>query len=457
MSELNIDSNNSVYIYDGPKKNNSSYDKIYSKTICKNIVDNMKHINFYRTSENERIEYNKMPELYKQYRLVLRLTINDGGSETTKECKSLGIPIIHNNSKYGIKWNNINDLTHNIDNIIKNNKLRINKDIDNEIFLCLNNSITKNITKNILDATVILKDSFNIYTLTNDSSLYNNFKYNYNNIKYSNNLDDFRNCIEYSDNTNDTVSIKNKLLCSVLEKRKYIPKMFSIIITYYKKEKYIKDAIESILKQLYRNFEIIIINDDPDYLELDNYVCDFMNNTNIKCTYIRNYKNVGTYNCRNIGIMNSNGEYISILDADDIYTKTKLSDEVNILSEEECFAVRSKYIRKNCNTNEVVEQFINYQNGMYGDNMITFKKKVFVDNGLYDNTRFAGDSEFYTRIKNTCKVVSLNKCNYIAYMDTIEKNNLTTIYNSSERQQYIRNIKTDDYIYINNFIKFTNF
>ena len=40
--------------------------------------------------------------------------------------------------------------------------------------------------------------------------------------------------------------------------------LISIIIPYFKKKKYIKKAVRSILNQTYKNFEIIIIYDDPD-------------------------------------------------------------------------------------------------------------------------------------------------------------------------------------------------
>lgn len=58
----------------------------------------------------------KMPEIYKECFIGLRLTNKDGNCNTVKEMKALRIPIIHNQSDYGIKWNSINDIVFKIKN-----------------------------------------------------------------------------------------------------------------------------------------------------------------------------------------------------------------------------------------------------------------------------------------------------------------------------------------------------
>jgi glycosyltransferase involved in cell wall biosynthesis len=45
--------------------------------------------------------------------------------------------------------------------------------------------------------------------------------------------------------------------------------LISIIIPYYKKKKFIKETINSVLKQTYKNIEIILIYDDEDQKDLD--------------------------------------------------------------------------------------------------------------------------------------------------------------------------------------------
>ena len=47
--------------------------------------------------------------------------------------------------------------------------------------------------------------------------------------------------------------------------------LVSIIIPYYKKQKFINKTIHSVLNQTYRNFEIIIVNDEPGHFQKNTY------------------------------------------------------------------------------------------------------------------------------------------------------------------------------------------
>lgn len=100
-----------------------------------------------------------------------------------------------------------------------------------------------------------------------------------------------------------------------------------IIMPVYNGEKYIAEAIESILSQTYKNFEIIIIND----CSTDNCfekVKPYLNQSNVK--YIQQ-ENKGTAAARNTGIMNSSGEFIAFLDQDDLWLTDKLKIQVEYL------------------------------------------------------------------------------------------------------------------------------
>ena len=49
---------------------------------------------------------------------MLRLTFTDGNANSVEECEILGIPVIHNQSKYGLKWLSIEDVVQHIDNLL---------------------------------------------------------------------------------------------------------------------------------------------------------------------------------------------------------------------------------------------------------------------------------------------------------------------------------------------------
>ena len=45
---------------------------------------------------------------------MLRLTTYDGNANSVQECEAMNIPVIHNQSDYGLQWNNINDIINHI-------------------------------------------------------------------------------------------------------------------------------------------------------------------------------------------------------------------------------------------------------------------------------------------------------------------------------------------------------
>ena len=99
----------------------------------------------------------------------------------------------------------------------------------------------------------------------------------------------------------------------------------SVIIPTFNRAQYIAAAIESVLNQTYKDFEIIVVDDGSN----DNtreVLEAFMNR--IKYIY---KKNAGTASARNVGIKNAQGEYIAFLDSDDLFLPKKLEIQVPIL------------------------------------------------------------------------------------------------------------------------------
>lgn len=103
----------------------------------------------------------------------------------------------------------------------------------------------------------------------------------------------------------------------------------SIIITYFNLGKYIKDCVLSILAQTYQNFEIIIVNDNSDNenLKILNEI------QNEKVIIINLNENKGQLLAFEEGLNIANGEFICMIDADDIllpnYLKTLLYAHLN--------------------------------------------------------------------------------------------------------------------------------
>ena len=89
----------------------------------------------------------------------------------------------------------------------------------------------------------------------------------------------------------------------------------SVIITTCKRDpQMVKEAIDSVIKQTYHNFEIIVVNDAPNFdkrRELENLLSSYGSNIT---SYIINDTQKGANYSRNLGVHNSTGDIISFLD-----------------------------------------------------------------------------------------------------------------------------------------------
>jgi glycosyltransferase involved in cell wall biosynthesis len=102
----------------------------------------------------------------------------------------------------------------------------------------------------------------------------------------------------------------------------------SVIIPVYNGEKTIQETIESVLHQTYTSFEILVINGGSADSTLD--IVSHISDRRIK---LFNYPQANVAVNRNRGLTNASGEFITFLDADDIWTKDKLELQYKALQE----------------------------------------------------------------------------------------------------------------------------
>ena len=102
--------------------------------------------------------------------------------------------------------------------------------------------------------------------------------------------------------------------------------LISVIIPVYNGERTIQETIESVFCQTFSDFELIIINDGSQDSTLD--IVENIPDTRLK---VLSYTNTGLPASRNRGISHASGEYISFLDADDIWTPDKLEAQLKAL------------------------------------------------------------------------------------------------------------------------------
>jgi len=104
----------------------------------------------------------------------------------------------------------------------------------------------------------------------------------------------------------------------------------SVIMNCYNGEKYLKEAIDSVYAQTYQNWEIIFW----DNASTDSSA-EIARSYDDKLKYFRGENTVIIYAARNYALKETRGEYIAILDCDDLWLPTKLEEQVPLLEKDE--------------------------------------------------------------------------------------------------------------------------
>ncbi|MDJ0799827.1 MAG: glycosyltransferase family A protein [Calothrix sp. MO_167.B12] len=108
--------------------------------------------------------------------------------------------------------------------------------------------------------------------------------------------------------------------------------LVSIIIIFLNTDKFIQEAIESVVSQTYENWELLLVDDgstDNSTEIAQKYAAIYTD----KIRYLEhdNHQNKGKSTSRNLGISHARGEYIAFLDADDVFLPLKLEKQMAIL------------------------------------------------------------------------------------------------------------------------------
>ena len=102
--------------------------------------------------------------------------------------------------------------------------------------------------------------------------------------------------------------------------------LVSVIVNCFNGEKYLKEALTSVLNQSYENWEIIFW--DNRSTDNSKNILNYFKDRRIK--YFFDEKHTTLYQARNLAIKKSNGELLAFIDADDIWEKNKLELQVPI-------------------------------------------------------------------------------------------------------------------------------
>ncbi len=181
------------------------------------------------------------------------------------------------------------------------------------------------------------------------------------------------------------------------------PKISVLMSVYNTEFHLVKRALDSVLNQTFQDFELIII-DDGSINDTDNQLLNYAIKHEDKFTYLRHRKI-------------SNGDYITIIDADDEYKPNHLSLCLEEMTEADLIASKTETITDQEDDYYLPDKY-NLKNLIHVDDCILFatlfgKREVFLNLTFQGN--YAADSDFYDRAAKEYKVKKLDFRTYVYY------------------------------------------
>lgn len=105
----------------------------------------------------------------------------------------------------------------------------------------------------------------------------------------------------------------------------------SVIMAVYNSENYLSKAINSILSQTYKDFELIIVDDAS--IDNSSRIINRFEKVDSRIIVIHNKKNLGIGKSRNIGMDKASGEYIAVMDSDDVSLDNRLQKQITYMKQ----------------------------------------------------------------------------------------------------------------------------
>jgi len=192
----------------------------------------------------------------------------------------------------------------------------------------------------------------------------------------------------------------------------------SIILPTYNRKNYLERAIESVIKQTYKNWELIIVDDgstDDSIKLIDKYILGYQN-----VRYMR-HSNRKTPLTTNAGIQASVGNFITFLGSDDEYKPEHLSLRIEFMNNNPetdlihggVEIIGSPYVK---DKNDLTK-LIHLSECIIGGTFFG-KRNVFFELNGFQNLKYSDDSDFFERAVKKFKIEKVDFPTYIYYRDT---------------------------------------
>lgn len=188
--------------------------------------------------------------------------------------------------------------------------------------------------------------------------------------------------------------------------------LVSIIMNCHNGEKFLRQSIQSVLHQSYKNWELIFWD---NFSEDDSkkIIAKFSDK---RIKYFKSSKFNRLYKSRNLAIQNAKGEFISFLDTDDLWQKDKLEKQMNFFSKNEDFEIvysnyyiydeskKKKFIKfkKILPSGIIFKQLLrNYTVGIV---TICLRRSIFKNSSFKDKFDIIGDFDLFLKLSEDKKI-----------------------------------------------------
>jgi glycosyltransferase involved in cell wall biosynthesis len=221
-------------------------------------------------------------------------------------------------------------------------------------------------------------------------------------------------------------------------------KKISIIMSVYNTQNYLSRAIESILNQIYKNIEFIIINDGSTDSSI-NIIQKYAKNDNR--ILVVDQKNMGLTKALNIATCKATGDYIARMDADDISLLNRFEnfmDYINRKGDIDIYSTPAIVIDENDNTKKIIpnyfrrngfdQKLLNYYNSMIHGTLIV-KTEILKKYKYNEEYKYSQDFELYHRLMKNGYKISYDK-NNITYQLRVHSDSISNTQKPEQLRLY---------------------
>ena len=249
--------------------------------------------------------------------------------------------------------------------------------------------------------------------------------------------------------------------------------IISIIMNCYNGEAFLNEAINSITKQTFENWELIFF--DNNSIDKSEKIVKSFKDSRIK--YFKSDRLLNLYDARNLAVKKTNGDYISFLDTDDMWTKDKLEKQINFIKKNSNYKIlySNYYVLKNNEKqimykNELPSGFITQKLlDFYGIGINTafLDKSIFEQYNFKKDLNIIGDFDFFIQTSKKFQIGyisdpltfyrihenSFTKKNYKMYINELsnwirenEKTLLKNNYSLKKQKFYVIKLKIKSFL-----------